>query len=111
MSDFEVPDPGWFDKLLSIVSKRDRHVVTVLVLLLGLGAGSFSAWAYANSTGGAFVDERIETHHAEKVQPILDDHEKRLEAVEKSEADMTQMKTDIAQIRQILTDRLPPRGR
>ena len=77
--------------------------MTVLVLLIGLGAGSFTAWAAINTKGEGFVHDRI----AVEVQPTLDDHQKRIESLEKSADDMAQMKVDIATIRTMLCDFAP----
>jgi hypothetical protein len=108
----EVPEAGWVDRILSIVNKRDRHIVSVLIAVIALGAGSFTAYATATAKGEAAMDGRIEV----KVVPTLTDHEKRVLALEnhdaareirerQADADAAQMRGDIRVIRQVLEDK------
>lgn len=70
--------PEMIEQVLSLINKRDRPTVRVLAIVIAIGVGTFSSYVLLNNRADAYVDARIEA----KVKPTLEEHGKRLNAIE-----------------------------
>ena len=87
------------EEAVSIVSRKDRRIVTVFLILIGLIGGVVTTYtAFASKAEGA-IDDRITI----KVTPQLSDHEKRLSVVE---TNSKETHDTVIEIRTLLTKQI-----